>query len=708
MLLDHPHLSRTLRIAVIAFLVSAFLFSLGVSPSKSYADIIEPQRIVAHSGPTDAEIDRTSLTQPHFEGSPWDEAGTQNIKDVRSSLIFEFQNAIVPTALRLQADNNDTYFIESSADQTDWHVIWIAEPRVIMTGLATRTVRISHENNISARYFRIRPTSGDGRFSVSQMVFFVGEVGHELTELKEKPALTPEFGILGLSGTTLQRLNSILVLITLLFLTVCHLPKSSSLVPNWFRVSTFSVLALLGFAAWFRFGQFHYSTTVHYWDFFHYYIGGKYAPELGYDRLYVCTAAADQEDHRPLASLIRDLKTNVVVSLDAQRTRFPECAEVFSPSRWQSFKQDVSYFAGTMPTARWHTTQLDHGFNPSPAWTLLGGAIAQLTSANEFSVRWLSQIDAALLLLMWLVVIRTFGIEIAAVSIVFWGTSFPGHFGWIGGSYLRCDWLAALVSGICALRVGRRKLGTVLISWSAAVRVFPAIVFIGIGLWMVRQAISYGIKKSMADIYDLLISPFITVVVLVIASSIWLGSFHAWPAFLENLNKHASTLYTNSMGAPAVFAQSYQYRAEVTADPLLPDPFERWKNERLKNASHSLPLRFLLGGIAFFLLCKVAGRQPLWKVAVLSLATIPLLIEIANYYFGFLSVLGFLAGSHWIISAALMITLIAFDQIFLIVGECDLAYVGFSYVVIAVCLLLLWMHGGSVSETSCCSDAEHK
>ena len=49
------------------------------------------------------------------------------------------------------------------------------------------------------------------------------------------------------------------------------------------------VLGMLGAAAYVNFGAFHwqkYGHSIHYYDFYHYFFGAKYFPELGYTDLY--------------------------------------------------------------------------------------------------------------------------------------------------------------------------------------------------------------------------------------------------------------------------------------------------------------------------------------------------------------------------------------------------------------------------------------
>ena len=66
-----------------------------------------------------------------------------------------------------------------------------------------------------------------------------------------------------------------------------------------FRRTRDALLAVLGvaaFAGYFNFGRFHSPNFVHYYDFFHNYVGAKFFPELGYTRLYACASVADVED----------------------------------------------------------------------------------------------------------------------------------------------------------------------------------------------------------------------------------------------------------------------------------------------------------------------------------------------------------------------------------------------------------------------------
>ena len=61
------------------------------------------------------------------------------------------------------------------------------------------------------------------------------------------------------------------------------------------RAIFLATLGGVGFLGWWNFLEFRYPGFVDAGDTFHYYLGAKYFPELGYRRLYECTAVADAE-----------------------------------------------------------------------------------------------------------------------------------------------------------------------------------------------------------------------------------------------------------------------------------------------------------------------------------------------------------------------------------------------------------------------------
>src|SRR5262249_46933534 len=113
-------------------------------------------------------------------------------------------------------------------------------------------------------------------------------------------------------------------------------------------------LGALAAACWWNLGSFHHPGFGHASETYHYLVGAKYFPELGYANLYRCTAIADAESGRRAeveGRYARDLDTHLLVPA-AELLREPErCKERFSPERWRAFRRDVAAFRGRLPRA---------------------------------------------------------------------------------------------------------------------------------------------------------------------------------------------------------------------------------------------------------------------------------------------------------------------------------------------------------------------
>ena len=79
------------------------------------------------------------------------------------------------TRVKIQADANDTYVVAISTDAFDWSILYIANP-VSGSGLQTRdsgdTLRDFNGKPWVGRYICVYPSSGDGKYSVSEVQIF--------------------------------------------------------------------------------------------------------------------------------------------------------------------------------------------------------------------------------------------------------------------------------------------------------------------------------------------------------------------------------------------------------------------------------------------------------------------------------------------------------------------------------------------------------
>ena len=125
-----------------------------------------------------------------------------------------------------------------------------------------------------------------------------------------------------------------------------------------------------------NFGQFRYFSFVHYHDFLHYYLGSKYFAELRHTRLYRCLAAADVEDGLAAGvrnRWIRNLETNEAEPGTALVSTSTRCSLDFTPERWAAFRDDVRWFRARFMPQGWDSVFMDHGYNATPVWTVIGG-----------------------------------------------------------------------------------------------------------------------------------------------------------------------------------------------------------------------------------------------------------------------------------------------------------------------------------------------
>ncbi len=159
-------------------------------------------------------------------------------------------------------------------------------------------------------------------------------------------------------------------------------------------------MGLLSAAAFFGFGQFHGGRLVHAWDSFHYVVGAKYFPELGYTGLYEAALAAERAAGLlPPGTTVplRNLSTNAIetTSADDALAKWPAR---LGP-RWEAFVTDVLWFRAEAGPETFRRMLLDHGYNATPAWGILGSALSRAAGpATDGSLRALALLDPLLLL----------------------------------------------------------------------------------------------------------------------------------------------------------------------------------------------------------------------------------------------------------------------------------------------------------------------
>jgi hypothetical protein len=414
-------------------------------------------------------------------------------------------------------------------------------------------------------------------------------------------------------------------------------------------------LLLLGLGAagalcWTNLGQLHQPNYVHVSDTFHYYVGAKYFQELGYRRLYACTAVADAEAGLAApgrARPLRDLETNRPGTTGAILRDPESCLRHFSPARWAAFRRDVARFRGRVSPARWWKIQSDHGYNATPAWGVLGVSLANATPPGWRSITALTLIDPVLLVLMWGTVVWAFGWRIACIGLVYWGTNHPAPFSWTGGSYLRHDWLVASVVGICLLRRDRTLLGGFLLGTAALLRVFP--IFL-LGAVALRAALVMA--RNRRFVLDraqrrIALGAALAVALIVPLSAVVTGGARSWLEFADVIQLQRETPMRNHLGLRTALVHAGGREASATTS------IEAWKREHGERYEALRPVFFaLVAAFAVLLACALA-RGPNWSAAVLGIGLVPIALELTSYYYALLLGYALLSKRHESVGAGL-------------------------------------------------------
>jgi len=423
-----------------------------------------------------------------------------------------------------------------------------------------------------------------------------------------------------------------------------------------FRDAALVVLAAAAVLAWTNLGRFHGGHLVHVPDVYHYYVGAKYAPELGYTRLYACTAVAGAEDgleSRVRARTLRNLATNEIESTARILAEPERCKAHFAPERWEAFRRDVRWFRQKLAPRRWIQAQHDHGYNASPAWTVLGGALAQTGPATDARMRALALLDFALLAAMAAACAWAFGWRSTCVALVFFGTSYLAPFGWTGGGLLRQAWLAAAVGGICLLRRGLPASGGFLLGTSALLRLFPGLLLLAVGIQGLLALRRDGVWSLPRTPLRTALGAVAAALVLVPLSAWWTGGLDTWADFAENSRLHLDTPLRNHVGWATVVAFDPDARARDLEAAGAADPYARFKEARRAAFERRWPL-FAAGVAAFAALFAwaVRGRE-VWVAALLGTGLVVVAAELTSYYYSLLLGYGLLWSRHPAVGAAL-------------------------------------------------------
>ena len=390
------------------------------------------------------------------------------------------------------------------------------------------------------------------------------------------------------------------------------------------------VAALFGLAAasvavYLNFFSFHGARTwVHLHDVAHYYLGAKYFDELGYEHVYTAMLRAEGELTPGRFSTLeaRDLSTNELVPIRGLLLRSDEVKAGFTPERWEDWKRDVEMFRRQLGP-QFKALYIDHGFNPTPLWPVMGGALARLVPAGSRSgVLVLCLLDPLLLLAAFAAVVWAFGWPAALLGLIHFCLIYGASFGWTGGAFLRYVWFAAALAAACCLHRGRFLAAGALLAVAAALRVFPGLFALPLAFQALHRL--WSERRLPREHLRFFLAFGATSLALILLTGLQPRGFASWGEFRHNMSKHMDTVSPNIVGLTQVLAYR-EMPEKITLEEV------REQRQRHVDANHlQLATLFVAALLAAALLApRVRPDQSM-------LLAVPLLLtglNLASYYY---------------------------------------------------------------------------
>ena len=394
--------------------------------------------------------------------------------------------------------------------------------------------------------------------------------------------------------------------------------------------------ASLSVAMWFNFGALHGHATTHHWEQFHHFLGSRYFAELGYDGLYAASLG-DHADHAEdgwVPAYTRDLRNNRITPSDELVPHMREVYARFTPERWAAFSRDHAFFLAWDSFGDLTRFRNDHGYNASPTWTVVAQWIGRWQPASLGWLIALGSLDVVVLALLFASLHRTFGLRAGCLAIVLFGMGFLPEFEFIGLSFLRFDWLAAVGIAVCLFERKRPAAAGALIGYATAVRVFPALFLLGPAV-LAARALWRGERPAWLAPLG---AGFGATLVVAVAMGCFAGrGFEAWPEFAREVRSHSRLWFNNNVGLENLVLYDWDVlSASQVVDYDAPEP---WLEEERTVAQRKLDRNLALWAVEAAFLAMLAAavwRGTLVESAAAGIAAIFALLSPANYYWGML------------------------------------------------------------------------
>lgn len=311
---------------------------------------------------------------------------------------------------------------------------------------------------------------------------------------------------------------------------------------DWFMQWILCGCCILGIFNYYQFDKTFFTQLRDNNDTAYYYLNSKYFRELDYFYLYPAVLIADEENTNRLHYIdsYRNLHDYQMVPRSHIESERELIKKAFTSERWEAFRHDVDYFVRNNKKDIWKYFFIDHGYNPPPTWTVVGGFLSNITPAENAKA--ITMIDFMLIVIMFIIIARTFGLDTMLFCLLFFLCTFSGRWPILGESLLRFDWLVALVLSVCMLKREHYLMAGVFLAYSALNRVFPVIFFFPYIIYFIYDFYS---RKKIARHHIQFISGVAGLSIILIGLGLALYGASAFKTSAEKLLLHNDSSYSS-------------------------------------------------------------------------------------------------------------------------------------------------------------------
>ena len=402
-------------------------------------------------------------------------------------------------------------------------------------------------------------------------------------------------------------------------------------IPDRLAVRVLGVLVVLTTLNYARWGERTVFEKIDTYDLSHYYLNSKYFDELGYYDLYPAMMLADYSNDGPhFQDGSRYMAQNAAghgmkpISHALKRGEWVK-ENQFTPERWEAFEHDSLYLQRELKgftSKLWRQMIQDHGYNGTPPWTTIARPLASIVPVE--SIKLLGFVDLGLIVAATGATVWAFGGPAASWLWIFLMCGYSTRWPTITWSYLRYDYICALIIGMAFVKKGKYLLAGVMTGWAATMRLFPAMYLYGPGMKGLIGLTGVGLKSRIVHKKLLVLAGgfLLSVGALQGLAVADLGAEQVQVHF-ENMVDHNSSDQLSSRRVGLALALPYYPGQDV------PKFIELERKETIESQK---PLRFAIAGVVMLLLgfgLRNARDEETYAVGFIPF----FLLTTASYYY---------------------------------------------------------------------------